>query len=82
MRRLSLEAGAHPFSQPPAAELRRIPGKMVVCRPNSQLILKKPSPSLVERPANLYVGAIELRPNDLASPRDSRRTDDFSKTRT
>jgi hypothetical protein len=37
------------------------------------------SVSLVARSAKLYVVSIELRPNDLASPRVSRRTDDFSK---
>ena len=32
---------------------------------------------LVMQRINLYVFSIELRPNDLASPRTSRRTDEF-----
>ncbi len=33
--------------------------------------------NLAERVAKAYLHAIELRPNDLASPRPARRTDDL-----
>ena len=50
---------------------------MVARSGNSQQFLKGFPLGLVMQRINLYVFSIELRPNDLASPRTSRRTDEF-----
>ena len=55
---------------------------MVARSGNSQQFLKGFPLGLVMQRINLYVFSIELRPNDLASPRTSRRTDEFIQTRT
>ena len=75
---LACEAGARRVSQARGGQaFAGDTANMVTRSGNSQQFLEGVPLGLVMQPTNLYVCSIELRPNDLASPHTSRRTDEF-----